>query len=148
MFLRLDSVAESSVYNSLNRNKEHTHCSLIIKLPYKNRSDYALYCAEHDFFFQWIGYDDVEDYKKLGINQVEYPNDYNIVFGHDIAYDIFSDPKSLYTWKKSGCFPKPKTTKVTNYKTGKKTDLWIAYKNNPYRDPSLPKYWNFVEKFI
>ena len=138
--IRLNGV-ETDVYNTLLRNKEHANCSLILKTSYKDTYNYALYCIEHDFFLRWVSYDDFDEYARLGINKLEYPdNDY--YFGASIVPDN--------NWAFSGQTPggliKEKTTKVTNYKTGKKTDIWVAFKGNQYRDPSLPSYWDFVAK--
>lgn len=140
---RFNDGVEIDVYNTLRRNKEHTNCSLILKTSYKYSYNYALYCVDHDFFLRWVSYDDFDSYAKLGINKVEYP-DNDDFFGVLLSHDNH--------WAFSGHTPaglqKPKTTKVTNYKTGKKTDIWVAFKNNPYRDPSLPAYWKFVEKHM
>jgi hypothetical protein len=130
---------EVDVYNTLLRNKEHTNCSLILKTSYKDAYNYALYCVNHDFFLRWVSHDDFDEYAKLGINKVEYP-DYDNYLGASIV------PSN--SWAFNGHTPsgltKVKTTKVTNYKTGKKTEIWIAFKDNPFRDPSLPSYWEFI----
>ena len=138
--IRLNSV-ESDVYNTLLRNKEHTNCSLILKTSYKEPYRYALYCIDHDFFLRWVSYDDFAEYAKLGINKVEYPDNDNY-----LGASIISDNIRAFSGNTPGGFSKEKTIKVTNYKTGKKTDIWVAFKGNPFRDPSLSLYWDFVVK--
>jgi hypothetical protein len=140
MFKFNDGV-EIDVYKTLLRNKEHTNCSLIIKSSYKTAYNYALYCADHDFFLRWVSYDDFDSYAKLGIKKVEYPDNDNY-FGAVLIPDN--------NWAFSGYTPsglsKEKTIKVTNFKTGKKTDIWVVFKDNPFRDPSMAEYWDFVAK--
>ena len=79
--------------------------------------------------------------QNLGINKVEYPEN-NSYFNASII------PENR--WAFNGHTPsglkKEKTIKVTNYKTGKKTDIWVAFKDNPLRDPSMAAYWEFVAK--
>lgn len=138
--IRLNSV-ETDVYNTLLRNKEHTNCSLILKSSYKEPYRYALYCMDHDFFLRWVGYDDFDEYEKLGINKVEYPD-------NDNYFDSSIIPENR--WAFNGNTPsgltKEKTIRVINYKTGKETDIWVAFKDNPFRDPSMASYWEFVVK--
>ena len=134
---------EVNVYNALIRNPGHSSCSLIIKTSYKFYCRYALYCADHDRFLIWVDESQFYDYKKLGINHVVYPDmdDYGIgsrfLPANSWAYNRGSVTMGDNT----------KTVKVTNQRTGKKTDLWIAMKDNPYRDPSMPEYWEFIDSF-
>jgi hypothetical protein len=139
--LEFNTFVESSVYNILNRNKDHANCSLIIKASYKTTYRTALYCVEHDFFLTWINEHHFDEYKKLGINHVEYPeNKYtSLLFSKDNNWAVkenltMGDPEI--------------TTKVKNYRSGKKVDLWVAFKGDPYRDPSMPEYWKFVESHL
>jgi hypothetical protein len=136
--IRLNGV-ETDVYNTLLRNKEHSNCSLILKTSYKDAYNYALYCADHDFFLRWVSYDDFDGYAKLGIYKVEYPDNDNYL-GASI---LPSNSWAFNGYTPSGLL-KGKTIKVTNYKTGKKTEIWVAFKDNPFRDPSLPSYWESV----
>ena len=138
--IRLNGV-ETDVYNTLLRNKEHANCSLILKTSYKEPYRYALYCIEHDFFLRWVSYNDFDEYAKLGINKVEYPDNDNY-----LGASIISENNWAFSGHTPSGLSKEKTIKVTNYKTGKKTDIWVAFKGNQYRDPSLPSYWDFVAK--
>jgi hypothetical protein len=138
--IRLNGV-ETDVYNTLLHNKEHANCSLILKTSYKEPYRYALYCIEHDFFLRWVSYDDFDEYAKLGINKEEYPDNYNY-----LGASIISENNWAFNGHTPSILSKEKTIKVTNYKTGKKTDIWVAFKGNQYRDPSLSSYWDFVVK--
>ena len=145
MFENTLNSVELGVYNALGRNQKHKYCSLVLKTSYKSYCHYALYCADHDFFLQWVSEDDFDDYEKLGIHRVTYPDDelfsrarsatFLTSYDNQAYKELFVDYNVL------------KIIKVINYKTGKKTDIWIAFKDNPHRDPSLSSYWEFVEKF-
>jgi hypothetical protein len=139
--LEFNTFVESSVYNILNRNKDHANCPLIIKTSYKTLYRRALYCAEHDFFLTWVNDNHYDEYKKLGINHVEYPeNNYtSLLFSKKNNWAV----KDLLTMGDPEI-----TTKVKNYRNGKKIDLWVAFKGDPYRDPSMPEYWKFVDSFV
>lgn len=132
---------EINVHNALTRNKEHVNCSLILKASYKNAYNYALYCSDHDHFLCWASYDDFNDYKKLGVNKVEYTDSDNY-----LGACIIPSNNWAFEGHTSSGLTKTKTTKVTNYKTGKKTEIWVAFKGNKQRDPSMPEYWKFIEK--
>lgn len=138
--IRLNGV-ESDIYNTLLRNKEHANCSLILKTSYNEPHRYALYCADHDFFLRWVSYDDFDDYAKLGINKVEYPDN-----DRYLGVSIIPENRWAFSGHTPSGLAKEKTIKVTNYKTGKKTDIWVAFKDNPFRDPSMASYWDFVAK--
>ena len=138
--IRLNGV-ESDIYNTLLRNKEHANCSLILKTSYNEPHRYALYCADHDFFLRWVSYDDFDAYAKLGINKVEYPDN-----DRYLGVSIIPENRWAFSGHTPSGLAKEKTIKVTNYKTGKKTDIWVAFKDNPFRDPSMASYWDFVAK--
>ena len=143
--LVFNTFIESSVYNILNRNKEHVNCPLIIKTSYKTLYRRALYCAEHDFFLTWVNENHYDEYKKLGINHVEYPDD-NYYFS---LLHQTNSKNNNWAVKNLLTMGDPEiTTKVKNYRNGKKVDLWVAFKGDPYRDPSMPEYWKFIEKFV
>ena len=139
---RFNEGVEIDVYKTLLRNKEHANCSLILKTSYKEPYRYALYCIDHDFFLRWVSYYDFDGYAKLGIKKVEYPDIDNY---YCLDRFIPENKWAFNSYTRAG-MSKETTTKVTNYKTGKKTDIWVAFKGNQYRDPSLPSYWDFVAK--
>ena len=138
---------EIDLYNRLNRNRTHSQCDLIIKQPYKLFYHYALYCTNHDFFMGWIKYDDIDGYKKIGINTVIYAED-----GINQTLDNLDLPLALkdhwaYEDMPNWSYRIPKTVKVNNLRSGKKTDLWVAYVNDTQHDPSMPEYWKFIDSF-
>lgn len=132
---------ELFIFKALHTHKEHLNCRLVIKETYCDRyGTPALYCVDHDHFITWMK--SVNEYyplefsserlEILGINNVIYPNDGS----HDRMID------------ETGYGNKIKTTTITNFRTGKKTKIWIGYKGNPYRDPSMSEYWDFIESFL
>lgn len=134
---------EVNVYNALIRNSGHSSCSLIIKTSHKFYCRYALYCADHDRFLIWADESQFHDYKKLGINHVVYPDMDSYGFGSRFL------PGNSWAYNRGSVSmgDNTKTVKVINQRTGKKTDIWVAMKDNPYRDPSMSEYWEFIDSF-
>jgi|688.fasta_scaffold606651_2 hypothetical protein len=134
------SEIELFILNTLQKNKEHLNCRLIIKETYCDWLHRpAIYCADHDRFLSWVKDDSyyplhtLEHYEILGINAVEYPED---------------DTKERIRKEHGYGHSKLKGITVKNYRAGHKTRIWHGYKGNPYRDPSMPEYWDFIETFL
>lgn len=132
---------ELFIFNALTTHREHINCRLVVKQTYCDRwCRNALYCADHDHFITWMKEEDgytvdhtTERLEILGISTVIYPND-------------GSRERIINETSYSG--GKIKTTTVKNFRTSKKTKIWTGYKGNPYRDPSMPEYWDFIESFL
>lgn len=131
------SQIELFILNTIQRNKKHLHCRLVIKEAYCDRLHRkAIFCADHDHFLTWLKDDTynpqhtLEYYELMGLNIVEYPDD---------------DYRELM--RQDGGL-KPTTVTVKNLRTKKSTKIWYGYKGNPYRDPSMPEYWEFIDKFL
>jgi hypothetical protein len=138
----VDTLSELELFilNTLNRNKDHLNCRLIIKDSYGGIDRHnALYCADHDCFLTWIKQDSyepqhtLEKYEFMGINTVTYPK--------DNTFERMLEESMLGS-------KKLKMVSVVNFKTGKKTKIWLGYKGNPFRDPSMPEYWDFIKSFL
>ncbi len=138
--MRTWSCTALDLYNRLHRNPSHANCDLVIKTSYKSDCFYALYCTNHDFFMGWISEDDFDWYQKSGVNVVSYPD--------KDEYNFYSADRPLCSFdQRFYDFTTPKTVKVKNLRSGKKVDLWIPLKGQPFRDPSMPEYWKFIDSF-